>query len=302
MCKNGKQNTKDNMEKIKIYEESGRILDVVLKEARKTKEGDNLLQVAEKLEGLIRKLGGEPAFPCNLSIDRQAAHYTPSMEEKETAHGVLKVDCGVHINGHITDAAITIDFTGEWGKLVEAAEEALENALSVIRAGVSVWKIGEAVEEVAKKYGYRPIANLGGHTLGIYHLHAGLFIPNIPKGTAVLKEGDIVAVEPFITAGRGYVEEGPIVEIFSLTRRRGKSRVVEMARRDIEKRYKTLPFARRWLKNISDVILRLMKREGVITGYPVLLDTGIVAQAEATIVVEKDGVKVLAGKRKRLKN
>ena len=63
-----------------------------------------LLEIAEKIESKISELGGKSAFPTNLSINEIAAHYTPSYNDETLAHGLLKVDFGVHINGWIADA------------------------------------------------------------------------------------------------------------------------------------------------------------------------------------------------------
>lgn len=41
------------------------------------KPGAKLYDIAEFVERKIVELGGEPAFPCNLSINEIAAHYTP---------------------------------------------------------------------------------------------------------------------------------------------------------------------------------------------------------------------------------
>lgn len=286
----------------KKYEEAGRILDKVLKEAKRSiKDGDSLLEIAERLEGVILKEGGKPAFPCNLSIDNQAAHYTPGPGDQSRARGVLKVDCGVHVDGYIGDAAITLDLSGEHGKLVEAAEEALQNAISVIKDGVEVREVGRVIQETAKKYGYKPVENLGGHSIERYELHSGLFVPNISKGSGTLREGMVVAVEPFISEGVGRVSDSPPVEIFSLTGRRSRSPRAEKVRELLEKEYRRLPFARRWIsKRLGNATqwLKFLLIDGSITGYPVLVDRGgVVAQAESTLLVEKDGAKVLAGKR-----
>ncbi|HSD57355.1 MAG TPA: M24 family metallopeptidase, partial [Methanotrichaceae archaeon] len=61
------------------YRKAGRILAEVLKEAGpKVEVGVPLLEVAEFVEGSIISKGAKPAFPCNISLDRAAAHYTPS--------------------------------------------------------------------------------------------------------------------------------------------------------------------------------------------------------------------------------
>ena len=58
------------------------------------KKGMLLLEIAELIENKIYEMGGEPAFPVNLSINEIAAHYTPSMNDETIAEGLLKVDFG----------------------------------------------------------------------------------------------------------------------------------------------------------------------------------------------------------------
>ncbi len=287
---------------LKKVEEAGRILDQVLKEAVERAARSTYIDLAEYVEERIVELGGKPAFPCNLSTNEQAAHYTPFFGDERRLEGLVKIDCGVHVDGWIADAAVTVDLTGEYGFLVEAAEEALEAALSVIRDGVEVKEVGRVVEEVAKRYGLKPVENLGGHSLERYKLHAGLFVPNVPRGGGRFEEGMLVAIEPFVSTGMGKVIDSEPVEIFSLTGRRSRSSRAEKFRQQIEKEFDSLPFARRWLverfgQNVTSW-LKLMILDGSIHPYPTLIDPkGVVAQAEATVLVEKDGVRVTAGKR-----
>ncbi len=281
----------------KRYEEAGNILAKVLKGVR-IKEGMPLLSLAEEIEEMVRRLGGEPAFPCNLSKDREAAHNTPAPNDRSVAEGVIKVDMGVHVDGYIVDAALTVDLTGEHGKLVEAAYESLSNALSVMRDGVDVKKIGEVVDETARRYGFRPIENLGGHSIDRYRLHGGLYIPNIPKGGGVLREGMVVAVEPFISEGEGRVVEGNRAEIFQIVRNTSRNPRVRNILESMRRAFDGLPFARRWVEQVGipSQWIRFMVIEGSLKDYPVLLDRkGVVAQAEATVIIEKDGVRVLVG-------
>ena len=89
---------------------AGKIASQVRENARQfIKKGMPLLEIAEKIENEIVKLGGKPAFPTNLSINEIAAHYTPSYDDKTIATGLLKIDLGVHINGYIADTAFSMD-------------------------------------------------------------------------------------------------------------------------------------------------------------------------------------------------
>jgi len=286
---------------LKKYAEAGRIAKELLALARKkAKVGGSLLALANEIETETIKLGGKPAFPVNLSLNEEAAHRTPTIGDKLaiTEKDVLKVDVGVHVDGFIADCAITLDFSGQNGKLIEASERALQNALAVMRAGTPVKKIGEEIKRTIEGYGFKPVKNLCGHSLAEYGLHAGEEIPNVPRGEYVLEEGDVFAVEPFATPGRGEIVEGSVCEIFSLEEE--KPVRLPNSRKLLEKisEYEFLPFPKRWLEKALpqpslDLALADLKRQGMLRSYPVLLDAGrgLVSQAETTVVVEKDSVR-----------
>src|SRR3989344_2632256 len=86
--------------------QAGKIASDTKKYARSiAKKGMLLFELAEKIEAKIIELGGNPAFPVNLSINDVAAHYTPSHDDKTLAHGLLKVDFGVSVDGYVADTA-----------------------------------------------------------------------------------------------------------------------------------------------------------------------------------------------------
>ncbi|OIO26186.1 type II methionyl aminopeptidase [Candidatus Micrarchaeota archaeon CG1_02_55_22] len=265
------------------------------------KPGVKLLDLAEKIELFITDNGGKPAFPVNLGIGNVAAHYTPSAEETAVLgeKDVLKVDLGVHIEGLIVDCAQTIDLSGENGKLVEASKKALENALSVMRVGANSRDVGAEIQKTIESYGFKPIENLCGHSLQHWELHAGREIPNVAMGNSLLEEGEIYAVEPFASTGSGRVREATdSAEIYSLmgaknVRMQASRRVLEL----VAEEYRTLPFAKRWLQEVPMLQFALsdLEKQGLIHGYGVLHDDAksLVSQAETTVIIEKDGVKVL---------
>lgn len=291
---------------IEKYERAGRIAHEVLEEGKRiAKPGLLLLELAERLESLIREKGAKTAFPVNLSLNDMAAHYTPEHGDKTVIgeKDILKIDVGAHVDGFIGDTAATLDFSGEHGRLLEAAERGLETALSAMKAGAKTSEIGAAVESAIKSLGFKPIENLTGHSLAQYNLHAGTEIPNIrTPHSRVLKEGDILAIEPFATSGAGRVGEGSKVEIYSLVSPRPvRGREARRLQAHVSENYRTLPFAERWLyKEFSSrLLLHAALRELVLNSafkqYPVLREVkgGLVSQAEVTVVVEKDAARIL---------
>jgi methionyl aminopeptidase len=280
------------------YREAGEILRTVLDEAAEMVEpGVTHLEVAEYAESRIRELGGKPAFPANISVDEEASHATPGRDDDtEFGEEMVCLDVGVHVDGYIADAATTVDLSGH-DELVEAAEEALDAALSEVAAGVETGVVGAAIEDVIRGYGYTPVLNLSGHGVARYDAHTGPNIPNRGTDRGVeLAVGDVVAIEPFATDGRGKVGEGSKEEIYSLENERSvRNRTARQVMETVVEEYRTLPFATRWLDvPRAEMAVRRLSQSGVLHGYPVLKeeDGRLVSQAEHTVVVTEDGCEV----------
>jgi methionyl aminopeptidase len=280
------------------YRKAGKILAEIQGEARaKVKEGVLVLEVAEFVEKSIRERGGEPAFPCNISLNEEAAHATPSIDDETVfSNDLVKIDIGVHIGGYIGDSAVTVDLSGEHEELVHASEEALSEAITIIRDGVSTVEVGEVIENAIRGRGYRPVVNLSGHGLARYNSHAPPTIPNVRyEHGVILRENDVIAIEPFVTDGAGKVVESGTVEIYGLIK--AKPVRVSEAKKLLEEmeKYQGLPFARRWLpRERLDLALRTLKTVGALREYPVLREEGkgFISQAEHTLIVTKDGCEV----------
>jgi len=278
--------------------EAGEILAQVRDEAAERVEvGVSHLEIAQWAEDKIRELGGKPAFPVNISIDEEAAHATPERGDDATfGEEMINLDIGVHVDGWLADTAVTVDLSGQ-DELAEAPAEALDAALDVAGPGVDVGQIGAAVEDVIEGYGYNPVVNLTGHGLGHWEQHTSPNIPNreVAQG-ATLDVGDVVAIEPFATDGRGKVQEGADEEIFALEREGSvRNRQARQVLEQITEEYRTLPFAARWLDSPrAEMALRRLKQQDIVHGYPVLKeqDGAYVSQKEHTVIITEDGCEV----------
>ena len=117
------------MEGEEHYLKAGRIAaEVMEKGLGKIKEGAKLLDLAEYVEGAIIEKGGKLAFPVNISLNDHAAHYSPDAWDETVFNDsdLVKLDLGVHVEGHIADTARSV-FVGEGEpKIIDAAEAALE--------------------------------------------------------------------------------------------------------------------------------------------------------------------------------
>jgi methionyl aminopeptidase len=280
------------------YREAGEILATVREEtAERVDVGASQLEIAAFAERRIREEGGAPAFPVNISVDEEASHATPDRgDETEIGEEMVCVDIGVHVDGYIADAAVTIDFT-DTPDLVEAAEEALEAAIEAVEPGVHTGEVGAEIGEVIDAYGYNPIVNLTGHGLERYDAHTAPNVPNRGMDSGVeFEPGDVVAIEPFVTTGSGKVGEGSTAEIYEVIE---EGTVRDRSARDVlaeaQERFDGLPFAERWLEaSRTEMALHRLEMNDIVRSYPVLTESAgtLVSQAEHTLVVTEDGCEV----------
>lgn len=290
-----------NSEEKNKYKKAGKIAKEALHKGKEVcEEGEPYFKVVNEVEKIIHKRGAKPAFPVNVSVNEIGAHYaTYPGDGKVFKRGdVVKIDVGVHIDGYIADTALTLEVgTNRHRQLIKSAEEALKMALKTIRPGIKAKKIGKNIKSVIENFGFKPISNLSGHAIQPYELHSGTSIPNVPKKGGKIKEGMVVATEPFATNGRGKVNDGEKSEIYRLQKKRNiKEKDIEFYEW-IEKRFKHLPFTPRWCKSYGDDyrkrLYRLTKYRTAMV-YPVLIeaDNGIVSQREHTAIVTSSGAEI----------
>ncbi len=282
-------------EEISKYSEAGAIVAKLRKEMLSgIRVGDKLLGIAEKIEGAIFKADAKPAFPVNISVNDAAAHYTPQIGDAKVVESgdLIKIDIGAHIDGYLADMAFTYCSHGD--PLIDAAEKALEAGKSVIKPGVKISEISAAIQDAIESTGFGPVVNLSGHGVGRYKFHGDFSIPNVAtKNDRVLAEGDVVALEPFVSESAVHVDESEPVEIFQFSQKKpvrsmeGR-KILDLAEND----YGGFPFAKRWLaKHVSPFKLKMalmeLEKIGALQTYPVLKDMQgrKIAQAEDTIIV-----------------
>jgi methionyl aminopeptidase len=302
---------------IESYKKAGKIVSKVRSDASKLIKDDLLvIDLVEFVESEIVKAGGGIAFPCNVSINEITAHYTSPLndETKIKAGDLVKLDLGAEIDGYIADSAITVmakgknvdeylneDEINKSQDLISASEAALDTAISTVKDGVEIGKIGKNVEDTIHDLGFKPINNLTGHSLDQWNLHSGISIPNInDKNPMKIHEGDVLAIEPFVTDGIGSVVDTPNVYIFKYLKNRPfRVKYTKKVLDEIKTNYTYLPFSGRWLtkkfnENRLHRSLIELSQSATIYPYNALKEKSgaRVAQKEHTVIVEKDGCEI----------
>lgn len=290
------------MDNFENYIKAGKIASEVREYARtQDHTGRTLSEICNDVENEIIKKGGELAFPVNVSLNDIAAHYTAVPNDPTVVKNtdVLKIDVGVHIDGYIADTAVTVSFDSKYQDLIDIAQRALDEAIGIARSNTRVSDIGRIIEKTITKYGCKPIQNLSGHSLERYTIHAGQSIPNIwTIGHSFnLSVNNVYAIEPFVTTkdGQGIVYEGKVKNIFGITsRKRTKDQRADEFLEYLWNKFKTLPFALRWVvkdyeeKEALSLLETLLKKKNV-HAYPILVEGSnrIVVQAEHTIIPQE---------------
>ena len=136
------------MDKLEIDErfiEAGKIAATVREHFKKKNlVGMTVTQLCNEVEGMTRKLGAEPGFPCGVSINSVTAHYSGELFDDQTINddAVIKLDLGAHIDGYVADTATTICYDPDYQELTLATEAALNNAIKAVKDKISSSDIG----------------------------------------------------------------------------------------------------------------------------------------------------------------
>jgi len=285
------------------YTRAGHIASIVRENTRKRNHvGRTLYEICNSIEKEIRDNGGQPAFPVNVSINEIAAHYTAEPDDQIVIKDsdVVKIDLGVHINGYVADTAVTISYDPKYDQLVKVAELSLSEAIKIAKHTTKSSEIGKTIENTISYNGLKPIQNLSGHSLEQYIIHAGKSIPNIRTygSSFLLSSNQAYAIEPFVTTndGLGIVYEGKIRNIYSLiSRKPTKDKEADEFIMHLWNKFKTLPFALRWLvddfgeSKARDMVEYLIKKKNV-RAYPILVEGNnkVVSQAEHTVFITEN--------------
>jgi methionyl aminopeptidase len=291
---------------IEDYVKAGKIAGEVRENVRqKDWIGSTLAEICDYVESEIIKRGAKCAFPVNTSLNEVAAHYTAEPNDPKTVSDsdLVKIDLGAQINGYIADTAVTVNYDPQYDSLVQAAENALQAAMSMIKVGVKSKDVGRKIQNTIMDMGLKPIANLSGHSLDQYTIHAGKTVPNMwTIGSFSFSENEAFACEPFVTTKNalGFVRNGKIKNIFALaSRKMTKDDEADKLLEYIWNNFNMLPFALRWIvkeweEKEARRLLDFLIKKKVVKAYAILVEANgkTVAQAEHTFIPTQTGVTV----------
>jgi methionyl aminopeptidase len=227
-----------------------------------------------------------------------------------------KLNIATNINYNTINNPNVID-EEQYEVLAKCMRESTDTGIRNIGIDVPVLEWSQSVEEVMKSYDVHPISNLGGHNILHEVIHGNMFLPGRASSVRDPRERfaeGVYAIETFgstdanletdcearekgagniyrlnpgfmrYTAAQLAVQfRSPIFKIQSVQRLFSQ----------IKTRFKTLPFAERYMNSCDRTPLSLLVKHDVLYCYPPLrVERGVTAQFEHTIMLNDGGTPV----------
>ncbi|MBL7045590.1 MAG: type I methionyl aminopeptidase [Parcubacteria group bacterium] len=210
-----------NEKEKETLKEAGRRLAVLLSEvAELVHPGVSTDVLDRKAEEVIRMFGDVPAFlnyqpygaprpyPATLciAVNSTVVHGIPNEDPVVLKEGdIIGLDSGLIHEGIVVDSGVTVpvgEVDNAAKKLMSVTKDALYVGIAAAKVGNTVGDIGHAIESFVKPHGYGIVRELCGHGVG-NKVHEEPNIPNFGRAGegAVLREGEVIAIEPMLNEG-----------------------------------------------------------------------------------------------------
>jgi methionyl aminopeptidase len=151
-----------------------------------------------------------PGTTC-ISLNEDIAHGLPN-ETVLKDGDLVNIDVSAELNGYFADTggSFVVGKSSEiQKKVMKATREALNAAVSVVKAGTPINQIGKQIEKVARKHQLKVIKNLGSHGVGRALHEEPEFIAGFydPSDRRILQEGQVITIEPFLSTKTEFIKE-----------------------------------------------------------------------------------------------
>jgi methionyl aminopeptidase len=152
---------------------------------------------------------GEPPFPKSIctSLNEVICHGIP--DDIPLKNGdILNIDVSCSLDGYYGDCSSMVmigDVSPEKKKVVEVSYECLMRSIAILKPGVPLHKIGDAIEDYAAVHNCSVVYQFAGHGVGLHFREPPEILHHRNNVSLPLAEGMTFTIEPMINAG---VREG----------------------------------------------------------------------------------------------
>jgi len=263
-----------------------------------------------------KKLERGISFPCTLSINEIAGHFSPCPEDSVALKNgdLVKIECGAHLDGYSANAAHTIvvggKSEGKQADTVLAAWNAFQAALKTIKVGSLNQEVTANINTVCEDFGVNALQGVLSHKMKKHLCDGNECIIN--KETPEMRvedwefaPGDIIALDVYVSSGEGLGREADVrTTVYKRemdTQYNLKSKSAREFFHIVNDKYPTLPFSIRGFENLTAAKIGVKEcmNHDLIMPYPVLTEKAgeFVAQFKATVAVQPKSVAILCGGR-----
>ena len=198
-------------ESCKLTRELFLILEDKIRPGVTTMELDTIAYNFYKKHGATPNFLNYNGFPGTIcaSVNDEVVHGIPSRHRVLAEGDIISIDMGCILDGWHSDAARTFAvgrISDEAQRLIDVTRESFFKGIDVIKHGVKIGDVSEAIQNFLESNGYGVVRDLVGHGVG-RSLHEEPEVPNFGKaGRGVrLAAGMTLAIEPMVTAGDYHV-------------------------------------------------------------------------------------------------
>ncbi len=177
------------------------------------KAGMSTEEINKMVHEKTLQLGGIPAplnyngFPKSVctSINSQVCHGIPSDKDILADGDIINVDVSTIYNGYFSDSSrmyLIGEVSEEKKKLVQVTKECLEVGLQQVKPWGFLGDMGQAINDYAKKNGYKVVREIGGHGVGLeFHEEPWVSYVSRKGREMVMAPGMIFTIEPMVNMG-----------------------------------------------------------------------------------------------------
>ncbi len=195
--------------------------DILTKTSKLAKAGvttDELNRFAHKLHveagAIPAPLGyGEPPFPKSIctSLNDEICHGVPG-EIVLKEGDFLNIDASCILDGYYGDCSKMVaigKIDEEKQNTMDVALECLMRSIAILKPGVLLYEIGDAICDYAESHGCSVVNQFVGHGVGLHFHEAPQVYHHRNKSKIPLAPGMIFTIEPMINAGvhSGFINE-----------------------------------------------------------------------------------------------
>ena len=262
-----------------------------------------------KQKGLEKGL----AFPCCLSVNEVAGHFSPPADDPtELAEGdVVKIDLGCHIDGWIAVGAHTMvvqadpskPVTGRAADLLAAAQAVFEVALRTVKPGATTAGASDLWQRTAEAFGCNVCEGVLSHALKRYIIDGNKVVLGRPVADQRVEEHEIeeleaYAIDVLVSTGEGKLKvmDEKRTTVFKRALQNEYKLKMKASRAffsEVNRRFPTTPFTLRALEDQRTARLGLVEciNHELLMDYPVLHEKPgeLVAHLKATVLLMPNG-------------